>query len=505
MAETADATQVLIADDSPVVLHMLEAMFRGTGFEVITARNGIEAVEKAFAHDVSLIILDVMMPRLSGYQACRLLKSEAQTKSIPVIILTSKDEAGDRFWGLETGADYYLTKDEAPKKLQELVAAALAEWKSRTPRRMLKRHTSIDILSRVNDLLDRQLFEATVLSEIGRVARHLVLFDETVLSVMRLVARVVDFTVGSVAFVDGDEIDAIVVLHHALNSAALDGFRQRLSQAAQHHRAGVPLGELRTRLLALQGADQEGFAEDGLQDFTAFPIVTNQRLVGLLALAGRAIARMTPETEALMTQVTNQAHIVVENSRLVERLRNLSIRDGLTELYNHRHIMETVAGEFQRCGRYDGAVSVLMIDIDRFKLVNDTYGHQAGDAVLRDVARLLVDGLRSVDAVGRYGGEEFMAVLPETRYDEARLTAERLRRTVDERTFSVAGHVLDLTVSVGVATYPGQAITSVSDLIRASDAALYRAKGSGRNRVSGALDEVQASATDADPTLPKEP
>jgi two-component system, cell cycle response regulator len=505
MAEPDDATQVLIADDSPVVLHMLEAMFRGTGFEVITARNGIEAVEKAFAHDVSLIILDVMMPRLSGYQACRLLKSEAQTKSIPVIILTSKDEAGDRFWGLETGADYYLTKDEAPKKLQELVAAALAEWKSRTPRRVLKRHTSIDILSRVNDLLDRQLFEATVLSEIGRVARHLVRFDETVLSVMALVARVVDFTLGSVAFVDSDEIDAIVVLRHAVSTAALEGFQQRLSHAAQHHRAGAPLGELRTRMLALQGADEDGFAEDGLQDFTAFPVVTNQRLVGLLALAGRAVARMTPETEALMTQVTNQAHIVVENSRLVERLRNLSIRDGLTELYNHRHIMETVAGEFQRCERYDAAVSVLMIDIDRFKLVNDTYGHQAGDAVLRDVARLLVDGLRSVDAVGRYGGEEFMVVLPETRYEEARLTAERLRRTVDERTFTVAGHVLDLTVSVGLATYPGQEITTVSDLIRCSDAALYRAKGGGRNRVAGALDEMQASATDAAPALPKEP
>ena len=505
MAESGGATQVLIADDSPVVLHMLEAMFRGTGFDVVTARNGIEAVEMAFAHDVSLIILDVMMPRLSGYQACRLLKSEVQTKSIPVIILTSKDQASDRSWGLETGADYYLTKDEAPQKLQELVAAALAEWKNRAPRRMVKRHTSIDILSRVNDLLDRQLFEATLLSEIGKVARLLVRFDETVLAVMGLIARVVDFTVGSVAFVDGDEFDAILVLHHPFGSAALDGFRQRLSEAAQHHRAGAPLGELRTRLLALDAAEKESVAEDGLQDFTAFPIVTGERLVGLLALAGRAVARMAPETEALMVQVTNQTHIVIENSRLVERLRNLSIHDGLTELYNHRHIMETLAGEFQRAGRYETAVSVLMIDIDRFKLVNDTYGHQAGDTVLREVARLLVGGLRGVDAVGRYGGEEFMVVLPETGHDEARLTAERLRRRVDEHAFAVAGHDLDLTVSMGVATYPGLDIASVSDLIRLSDRALYRAKAHGRNQVASALDEPQEAATDADATVRSEP
>jgi len=501
MPQAGRETQVLIADDSPVVLHMLEAMFRGTGFDVLTARNGIEAVEMAFAHDVSLIILDVMMPRLSGYQACRLLKSEAQTKSIPVIILTSKDQASDRSWGLETGADYYLTKDEAPQKLQELVAAALAEWKNRAPRRAIKRHTSIDILSRVNDLLDRQLFEATLLSEIGKVARHLVRFDETVLSVMELVARVVDFTVGSVAFVEGDEFDGIVVLHHPVSSAALEAFQRRLSDAAQHHRGGVPLGALRTRLLALEGSEREVSSEDGLQDFTAFPIVTGEQLVGLLALAGRAVARMTPETEALMVQVTNQTHIVVENSRLVERLRDLSIHDGLTELFNHRHIMETLTGEFQRAGRYEGAVSVLMIDIDRFKLVNDTYGHQAGDAVLRELARLLVGALRSVDVVGRYGGEEFMAVLPETGPDEARLTAERLRGLVEERSISVSGHALDLTVSIGVATYPRQDVASVSDLIRLSDGALYRAKASGRNRVAGAGDEAPALASGADPTV----
>ena len=214
---------------------------------------------------------------------------------------------------------------------------------------------------------------------------------------------------------------------------------------------------------------------------------------------------MAPETEALMVQVTNQTHIVIENSRLVERLRNLSIHDGLTELYNHRHIMETLAGEFQRAGRYETAVSVLMIDIDRFKLVNDTYGHQAGDTVLREVARLLVGGLRGVDAVGRYGGEEFMVVLPETGHDEARLTAERLRRRVDEHAFAVAGHDLDLTVSMGVATYPGLDIASVSDLIRLSDRALYRAKAHGRNQVASALDEPQEAATGADATVRSEP
>ena len=118
--------KVLIADDSPLVLRMIEKMLSGAGCEVVAARDGLEAIEKAVAEDVQLVILDVMMPRMNGYQACRLLKTEPTTRHLPVVILTSKDQAGDRFWGLETGADYYITKDSDPHRIQELVRNILA-------------------------------------------------------------------------------------------------------------------------------------------------------------------------------------------------------------------------------------------------------------------------------------------------------------------------------------------------------------------------------------------
>src|SRR5262245_28454867 len=101
--------RVLIADDSPLVLRMVEKLLGDAGFEVVTARDGIEAIEKAFETDLSVVILDVMMPRMNGYQACRLIKSEPATKGLPVVILTSRNQVADRFWGLETGADYYVT------------------------------------------------------------------------------------------------------------------------------------------------------------------------------------------------------------------------------------------------------------------------------------------------------------------------------------------------------------------------------------------------------------
>jgi diguanylate cyclase (GGDEF)-like protein len=474
---------ILIADDSPLVLRMLESMFHEAGLSVLTAKDGLEAVQKAFAEDVSLIILDVMMPRLNGYQACRILKSEASTQSIPVIILTSKDQAGDRFWGLQTGADRYVTKDTAPQTIVQLVEELIATRADRPAQPRTKRSTSFDILSRVNDLLDRKLYEATILTEIGRVARHIVNFDETFVSVMRLVGRVVDFSAGAMAFVAADELDLYLGLHHNISSAAIEEVKARVLQTVFSHRGGAPFACITSRILSI-GSDMDGRPEETtIVDYAEFPITTNNCLSGLLMLAGKDADRVPQESRELLMQVANQAHIVCENSLLIERLRELSVRDGLTEVFNHRYSLERLSSEFDRVGRYHEALSVLMVDIDHFKKINDRYGHQVGDAILREVARVLMGALRSVDVIGRYGGEEFVVILPHTRYDEARQTAERLRALVERHLFQAFDHELRITVSVGVATYPSAGVEAPSALVRESDRSLYRAKQAGRNRV----------------------
>jgi two-component system cell cycle response regulator len=477
-------TKVLVADDSPLVLRMLEKMLEGAGLAVVTARDGLEAIEKAVAEDVALVILDVMMPRMNGYQACRLLKTEPATKDLPVVILTSRDQAGDRFWGLETGADFYITKDSEPQRILELVRNVLEDEASRAHTRPPEtRRTSVDILSRVNELLDRKLYEATILSEIGQVARSLVQFDETFTSVMALVARVADFTLGAAAFVEGDELDVVLMHHRKAAPEVLEEFKTRVMAAVIEQHGGAPFRGVHARLFSPDGGAM-GADETSLGGFATFPVNTNSRLVGMLALAGKRVARLTRETEAFLAQVANQAHIVMENSRLFERVRNLSIRDGLTELYNHRHSVELLANEFERVGRYhQEAMSLLMIDIDHFKAVNDQYGHPVGDIVLRDVAKLMREALRTVDSVGRYGGEEFMVILPHTPYDEAAKTGERLRQRVADHVFQVAGSSVKVTVSVGVASYPSEKVDSPSALIREADLRLYRAKELGRNRV----------------------
>jgi diguanylate cyclase (GGDEF)-like protein len=423
----------------------------------------------------------VAMPRMNGYQACRLIKSEPSTERIPVVILTTRDQVGDRFWGLETGADYYVTKDAEPQRIVDLVRNILSGAKAQPTRPPSAPRTSVDVLSRVNEMLDQRLHEATVMSEMGRVARSLVHFDETFTSVMGLVARVVDFTVGAMAFVEGEEIEILMMLNRPAVPEVVDEARSRLLDAAQA--GGTRLVRVQSRLFFPHGG-ASGAAETTVGGFVSYPIITGGRLSALMALGGRAAERIDADTRTFLGQVANQAHIVVDNSRLFDRVKNLAIRDSLTDLFNHRHSVELVAQELARVGRYASGLSLLMLDLDHFKRINDEHGHPVGDTILRDVASLLKDMLRAVDSVGRYGGEEFLVLLPHTSAEEARQTAERVRRTVERHRFLAGPQELHITVSVGVASYPAPGIDSPAALIREADQALYRAKEGGRNRVA---------------------
>jgi diguanylate cyclase (GGDEF)-like protein len=340
----------------------------------------------------------------------------------------------------------------------------------------------VDLLSRVNELLDRKLYEATILSEIGRVARSLVQPEETFSSVMTLVGRVVDFTVGGMAFLDVDTLEIALQVARPVSPAVVEEAKARLQEAATRDH-GSPFATVRARVVGPPpGATSP--EETSLGAFAFFPVVTQQSVAGILALAGGSMDHLEPDTERFLITVANLAHIVVENSRLFERVRNLSMRDSLTDLYNHRHSIDLVSNEVQRVGRYQDGCSILMVDVDHFKDINDRHGHPAGDGVLRELAQIIKDTLRTVDSVGRYGGEEFIAVLPHTSYDEARLTAERVRQRVSTHSFRAGLSSIRVTVSVGVATYPSTSVDSANTLIREADLALYRAKQGGRNRVA---------------------
>ncbi|HVE78389.1 MAG TPA: GGDEF domain-containing protein, partial [Gemmatimonadaceae bacterium] len=167
-----------------------------------------------------------------------------------------------------------------------------------------------------------------------------------------------------------------------------------------------------------------------------------------------------------------------------EQLATLATTDPLTQLPNRRALVDRLTLEVDRARRYGTVVTLLMVDLDHFKRENDTYGHLAGDDALRELAMLLQEAIRTVDVAARYGGEEFVVVLPETGIDGAVMFAERVRELVASHAFVVPGATLHLTASIGVAAFPGERVGSIEELVAQADAALYRAKAAGRNRVA---------------------
>ncbi|MBI2891503.1 MAG: diguanylate cyclase [Nitrospirae bacterium] len=176
-----------------------------------------------------------------------------------------------------------------------------------------------------------------------------------------------------------------------------------------------------------------------------------------------------------------KTHLELKKSR--DRLRELASIDELTQVYNRRHFMEELSREFSRAVRYQKPISFILMDIDHFKKINDTHGHQVGDMVLSHLAALIKQALRGSDVVARYGGEEFAVILPETELEGAVAAAEKMRRTVEREGFPSQDGPLDVRVSFGVANWPRHKVAHVDQLIRLADDALYCAKDAGRNRV----------------------
>lgn len=475
--------RILVADDSPLVRRMFERLLGDAGHEVVTVVDGLEAVERALEGDLSLVVLDVMMPRMNGYVACRLLKSQATTRAMPVIILSGRTDAGDRYWGLETGADHYVTKDSPPEDVLDLIEELLSKTPV-APKASAQPAARADVLGHVSELLDRKLFEATILSELGHVAGSLERADKAFTSVMGVVAKAVGFSAGALAFAEPGQLEILVMINRSLPPAALDDFERRIGASLTGGKGPDPSMRVSTRRFAEPaGRESSRPAERSIVDFETLSVGLASGSTGLLALAGESVSQVVEEHRPFLARVAGQALMVTQNARLFERVSELSMRDGLTGVYNHRHAMDLIRAELDRSQRYGSPLSLLLIDIDYFKTVNDSHGHLAGDGVLHKVARLISEALRAVDHVGRYGGDEFVAILPHTDREAARSTAERLREMIATHELGSAPAGFRVTVSIGVATNTATDGRSPSDLLGEADAALYRAKEAGRDRV----------------------
>jgi diguanylate cyclase (GGDEF)-like protein len=214
-----------------------------------------------------------------------------------------------------------------------------------------------------------------------------------------------------------------------------------------------------------------------------YPIIVHERLLGVAHWIRPVHRPFAQEDVTRLASLVPQAAVALENLRIREEIHSLAATDGLTGLWNHRRMHDLLAEEMRRSSRYHRALSALMLDVDSFKAFNDTYGHPNGDQLLRRIAGVLHNNVRTVDHLGRYGGEEFLVILPETTKDDACRLAERIRSEVEAHaTVTIDEVTVHRTVSVGVASYPEDALNP-AELVQRADEALYRAKRAGKNCV----------------------
>ncbi len=487
-----DKHTVLIADDSPTMRMMLQEILKEEGYELLVAEDGVEAAVAAFEHYPDLIISDIEMPKMDGYQVCRLLKNDPHLRHTPVIILTSKDSSGSVFWGYQTGADLYLLKDFQPRELTAAISDLLDKYKDRAappPPGQRQKMDEFRIMEKLNQFMDSHLFEMTLINEINKAAVNLTTLSETVTSLLECLDKAIEnHIVGFAIFSDEKEILLSIKMTRSASQKILEIFQyQSLQDLSITVNKDISDYNIDVELM-----DENRVVEDD-EEVEAFdphliysiPIRAKEEVFGLLNVYHPRMPSVSLYQKQLLQKLAPYISTAISTIAMHNKIKGLSVIDGLTQLYNRRYIMELFKTEFGKTVRYESQLTIVMVDIDNFKKINDTHGHLSGDLVLKTLSTIVKGSLRTVDLPGRYGGEEFILVLPETGKESAVIVAERIREKVQNYKFkTMNGDPLTVTISLGLSgTEDLDNKTNELELIKIADSRLYKAKRTGKNKV----------------------
>jgi two-component system cell cycle response regulator len=447
---------VLIVDDIPTNVRLLEARLSAEYFDVVTASSGPEALAKCEAGNIDMVLLDVMMPGMDGFEVCRRLKANPVTSHIPVLMVTALDQPSDRVHGLEVGADDFITKPVDDVQLLARVRSLLRlkaltdELRARARTgQMIAMEEAAEAIQAISAENGKLLVVDTDPRQAERIRGYL--------AQNHSVDVLTDPADAAMAVSDGG-YEVVLVSMSLSNFDPLRVCSQVRTAEQTRMLPIILIAEEEDRPRVVRGLDL------GVNDFIMRPVERNE-------LQAR-----------VRTQIRRQRY-AMQLRQSVNNTMALAVTDELTGLYNRRYFDRHLALMLGKAQEQARDMALMLIDMDYFKSVNDTHGHAVGDAVLREFSDRLRRNIRGVDLACRFGGEEFVVLMPDTDFSQAQLVAERVRAAIAERGFDTpVGRALNVTVSVGVALNDGAGDTP-DELLKRTDIALYRAKREGRNRV----------------------
>lgn len=406
---------VLIVDDLIQNIQVLATTLEAKGYSITYALSGKEALERLKAIQPDLILLDLLMPEMSGLEVCEEIRRNSDYSHIPILFLTASHEEEHLLEAFEKGAADYVTK---PFRTAELLARV---------------QTHIQLKYQTKKLQESE----------------------------KKLNTIVTYIKDGILIVDHDGVVQFV------NPAAVQMFDKSFDDLL-YHELGIPV-------VVGKAAELDIIRPNGV-------LGRAEITVGDAEWLDKKVFIVSLRDVSERNQIERKLRIALNKQKVLsQKLKKLANTDALTGISNRRHILSILQKEFQRNQRYDQTFSLLMVDIDHFKLVNDTYGHPVGDQVLQEIAIFLGNSLRSVDTLGRLGGEEFLVVLPATTLDGALELGERLCSKVRNLNIETDAGFVQVTLSIGVTVYNSEDSYDEVMLKRVDDA-LYKAKELGRDR-----------------------
>ena len=332
------------------------------------------------------------------------------------------------------------------------------------------------------DELARYTKQLETLFDIGTTVSQILNFEELLVNVLDKVLEVTGVEVTGIFLLDEKTKKLVLRAHRGMSSSfvrevrVLSGKGGVLKQVLE---TGKPL--IVENVSADCRFNNRGVKKERVQSFAALSIMTKEKILGVMVIGSYRHREFLDWEVRMLSTIANQIGMAIENAQLYERALELAFTDGLTSLYNRRYLMEQIEREFSRAERNKEPLSLIMVDLDGLKEINDRFGHNEGDQFLREVGRIIKVNTRASDVAARWGGDEFMLLTPETDSSRSAKIAERIRTQVERYRLDVNGREVGITVSAGVVSYPAHA-SGISELIKNADEAMYNAKKCGKNQ-----------------------